>query len=219
MAKINVYQRELYHHGILGQKWGRRNGPPYPLDASDHSAAEKKAGYKKSLGGGRNENLYNKPKLKSQSRSHTYDEHGFATEKEYEDWVKAGRPKRDVTVNVKQDYHEYTSKKSSDKNRKEIDEMGKKEDYQTAIDKFDSIGSEALIKYKKEGKDAVTDFLASELGDREYTFMISDETYSRKNAEIEKYVMYSLKLIGDDYVYSTVGEEDYSDDSYFYKRK
>ena len=39
----------LAHHGILGQKWGRKQGPPYPLDVSDHSAAEKKAGYTKSL--------------------------------------------------------------------------------------------------------------------------------------------------------------------------
>ena len=39
----------LKHHGILGQKWGKRNGPPYPLDASDHSASEKKAGWRKSL--------------------------------------------------------------------------------------------------------------------------------------------------------------------------
>lgn len=25
----------LAHHGILGMHWGRRNGPPYPLDAPD----------------------------------------------------------------------------------------------------------------------------------------------------------------------------------------
>ena len=33
----------LYHHGIKGQRWGKRNGPPYPLDAEDRSAEEKKA--------------------------------------------------------------------------------------------------------------------------------------------------------------------------------
>ena len=40
---------ELYHHGILGQRWGRKNGPPYPLGAGDHSTSEKKAGWRKSL--------------------------------------------------------------------------------------------------------------------------------------------------------------------------
>lgn len=32
----------IVHHGIPGMKWGKRNGPPYPLDPrKDYSAAEK----------------------------------------------------------------------------------------------------------------------------------------------------------------------------------
>lgn len=48
-------QRYLAHHGIRGQKWGHKSGPPYPLDASDHSASEKKAGWRKSLEGASDE--------------------------------------------------------------------------------------------------------------------------------------------------------------------
>lgn len=32
----------LIHHGIKGQKWGVRNGPPYPVDWSDHKVEIKK---------------------------------------------------------------------------------------------------------------------------------------------------------------------------------
>lgn len=33
----------LEHHQILGAKWGKKNGPPYPLGSGDHSSSEKKA--------------------------------------------------------------------------------------------------------------------------------------------------------------------------------
>lgn len=64
-----VYDEYLSHHGILGQKWGKMNGPPYPLGAGDHSSAEKKAGWKRSLSGSRNEELYERNIKKSDKQS------------------------------------------------------------------------------------------------------------------------------------------------------
>lgn len=31
----------LIHHGIQGQKWGKRNGPPYPLDKNAQKKIKK----------------------------------------------------------------------------------------------------------------------------------------------------------------------------------
>lgn len=47
-----IYKSEsayLMHHGIKGQKWGQKNGPPYPIGSSGHSAREEKAGWRSSL--------------------------------------------------------------------------------------------------------------------------------------------------------------------------
>ena len=41
----------LSHHGIKGQRWGVKNGPPYPLKAKDHSKSEQSAGWRSSLKG------------------------------------------------------------------------------------------------------------------------------------------------------------------------
>ena len=38
----NDYRDYIAHHGRLGQKWGQRNGPPYPLDRTQFSGLEKK---------------------------------------------------------------------------------------------------------------------------------------------------------------------------------
>lgn len=38
---LRINDDYLAHHGILGQKWGKKNGPPYPLDYKKLSAEEK----------------------------------------------------------------------------------------------------------------------------------------------------------------------------------
>ena len=43
LYRFKMADESLSHHGIEGQKWGVKNGPPYPLDAGDHSTAEKRA--------------------------------------------------------------------------------------------------------------------------------------------------------------------------------
>lgn len=34
MIVKRISNNELYHHGVKGQEWGVRNGPPYPLNAT-----------------------------------------------------------------------------------------------------------------------------------------------------------------------------------------
>lgn len=57
----------LSHHGIQGQKWGKKNGPPYPLSAGDHSASEKKAGWRDSLKSSESKNTSKKSASKGTS--------------------------------------------------------------------------------------------------------------------------------------------------------
>lgn len=43
---FRMKDESLSHHGIEGQKWGVRNGPPYPLGSGQHSKAELRAIYR-----------------------------------------------------------------------------------------------------------------------------------------------------------------------------
>ena len=46
MSRYLIKRDTLQHHGILGQKWGKKNGPPYPLKGGDYSKSEVQEIYK-----------------------------------------------------------------------------------------------------------------------------------------------------------------------------
>lgn len=68
---MKKYRTYLCHHGIRGMKWGQRNGPPYPLADSKHSASEKKAGWKKSLDKSSSNDENSKKKFKLSDKQKT----------------------------------------------------------------------------------------------------------------------------------------------------
>ena len=56
MVVVTRTSEYLEHHGIQGQKWGVRNGPPYPLDYEQHNVSEKSKNPKGSLNNYENNN-------------------------------------------------------------------------------------------------------------------------------------------------------------------
>lgn len=64
----NRYNSYLAHHGIKGMHWGKRNGPPYPLDYSSHTSEQKQKNPKALIDGNENTNP-KKFKFKNQNGS------------------------------------------------------------------------------------------------------------------------------------------------------
>lgn len=65
MYSENDWRDYLAHHGIDGQKWGDKNGPPYPLRSDAYSVREKKKAsrfYKKALKRSDVDSTKNEPK-------------------------------------------------------------------------------------------------------------------------------------------------------------
>ena len=78
---------DIWHHGIKGQSWGVRNGPPYPLGSGDHSAAERKAGWRSSLNSSRKQE--NSSKQSTNTNEESKHEHKQLTDQQKK-WIKIG---------------------------------------------------------------------------------------------------------------------------------
>ena len=82
------YEKELAHHGILGMRWGHKNGPPYPLGAGDHSTSEKKAGWYKSLKAKHAAKKLKKKRAKSLEKARIARKQKAAEKKAHDELIK-----------------------------------------------------------------------------------------------------------------------------------
>ena len=109
--EIYIYGGSLQHHGIDGQKWGVKNGPPYPLDGSKpkqkESRRQKRKKYKelKKRDKELKEKIANRKYLTDDEIDELIDR--FAREKKLNDLYLANTPKsydieksKNVTKNV-----------------------------------------------------------------------------------------------------------------------
>lgn len=145
---------ELYHHGILGQKWGKKNGPPYPLNAEDHSAAEKAA--KKAKRAERRAARQEKRAAKKEAKAVKKAEKAEAKRQKI---LKTGNLKqiRKLKGNISnQEYADVFNRLTNEKKLEEIDKEVKKttaEKIKAAADALNSInnGTRSAVELYNRG--------------------------------------------------------------------
>lgn len=119
----NDYESDyLAHHGIQGMKWGKRNGPPYPLDASAKSAAEKKAA--KIAGAAKDGYKRTKNTLKSNSGSRKSKALKEAREKDIDEMTTQELRETNARLREEKSYQELTRGQIAE-GKRWINDMGK----------------------------------------------------------------------------------------------
>lgn len=104
----------LEHHGILGMKWGKKNGPPYPLSEAKHDKVVEKAKKRKNKIANDAKQLYN-------------HKEEFTTDEMYEaiNKIRANNAAKDLIPKKKKKYKPVKLKGAKKKWAKDINTLSK----------------------------------------------------------------------------------------------
>lgn len=139
-------ERFLEHHGVKGQEWGERNGPPYPLNKEGKAALKAQKKLQKRIASNKKteipegSTLY---RISSQNKTDASDDKLYVTtNKEASDFYKANFAITNAYDKGKAFYHEYVSKTKivmPDKKTMEKIELGLLKDKEIQKEIIDSL--------------------------------------------------------------------------------
>lgn len=189
----DFYKDYIAHFGILGQKWGKKNGPPYPLGAGDHSTAEKKAGYTKSKEGKHNTKLYSDGGSSTKKELTRNQRFGVAAQNE--------RNKNKQNTKIDGKTIKELNRNPEAKSQKIIDDINNNSEYKEALNKY----SELSKKYSQEFNNKLKDPKIIKKAEEEYKKTRGTNKVDKKDP------IY-------DYVLRDIAAGDYEDDPRYDKK-
>lgn len=170
---------ELEHHGIVGMKWGQRNGPPYPLQKFQKAASDAIVKGKRAMG-----EAYAREKVKYKTKQDQIAKRR-KEEKEDLDKRKADLAKRkrllkmDPNLLTKQELDDLTNRKNSENRYKEAYSKKKKKNKDNSLkDVKKSLVAEIITPTAVElGKAAIASMLAGGDFGKIATYRITDRVF------------------------------------------
>lgn len=167
---VIVYGGELYHHGIKGQKWGVRNGPPYPIEKKyareNHRYNERKAREKYRAN---RSSLYEEQARKEEAIERPYKKGETLSDKDYKKqeqlWNEYSKKRADNKEQYKKSLSEARQQYLKETNQKSAHREGMSAEENWRRERKD------FIKTRSTGSRVATFLLNGAFGEYQYNSM------------------------------------------------